>query len=199
MSVSHRYKNFGGSRNKEPEKAADSQEKVEEEKLASFEAGYQAGWDDSAKAQSDAKDKISSDFAQNLQEMSFSYHEALSKLTLSLKPVMKEIVDRLLPEIMARSLAGHILEQVDALLKSGMSQPVEIVVAPQNVELVESIGAGNIKEPFSVTGDASAGEGQAFVRMGSEEREVDIDGVLAGVSQAVDAFFHEAQKEQPDE
>ena len=117
MSVSHRYKNFGGSDRAASSDRIQGDDQIEQDKLAAFESGYQAGWDDSTKAQSDNRDKISSEFARNLQEMSFTYHEALAKLTLSLKPVMTEIIDRLLPAMVAQSLAGHILEQVEAHLK----------------------------------------------------------------------------------
>ena len=196
MSVSHRYRNFGSSNRTESSDAPESSDQIEQDKLAAFEAGYQAGWDDSTKAQSDNRDKISSDFARSLQEMSFTYHEALAKLTLSLKPVMSEIVDRLLPAMVAQSLAGHILEQIDALLKDSISQPVEIVVAPKNVEAIKDFADGKIEPPFEVVGDTSVAEGQAFVRIGSEEQEIDISGVVSAISEALNAFFHEAQKEQ---
>lgn len=199
MSVSHRYRNFGSAGRAESSGKPESDDQIEQDKLAAFEAGYQAGWDDSTKAQADTRDQISSDFARSLQEMSFTYHEALSKLTLSLKPVMTEIIDRLLPELVAQSLAGHILEQIEELLKGGVSQQIEIVVAPQNVDLVRRIGDEKIDSPFTVIGEPAVADGQAFVRIGSNEQEIDISSVVAGISGAMNAFFFEAQKEQPDD
>ena len=194
MSVSHRYKNFGGSDRAASSDRIQGDDQIEQDKLAAFESGYQAGWDDSTKAQSDNRDKISSEFARNLQEMSFTYHEALAKLTLSLKPVMTEIIDRLLPAMVAQSLAGHILEQVEDLLKSSVSQPVEIVVAPQNVTVIREFAHGKIEPPFEIVGDATVTDGQAFVRFGAEEQEIDISGVVSAISDALNAFFHETQK-----
>lgn len=196
MSVSHRYKNFG---NKQPSAATrdtPSDEALEDEKLKAFEAGYQAGWDDSAKAESDSREKISAEFARNLQDMSFTYHEALAKLATSFEPVMRQIIGKLLPELVAGALTGHILEQLNDLIKEHAGQPIEIVVSPANAGTVESIAGDLLNEPFSIVQEPSLGDGQAYVKIGSQERQIDIDSIVSGVSEAMQAFFYEARKEQ---
>ena len=45
---------------------------IEEEKLQAFEKGYQAGWDDSAKAQKDSAAHLSEEFASNIRDLSFT-------------------------------------------------------------------------------------------------------------------------------
>jgi flagellar assembly protein FliH len=191
MSVSHRYQNFGGSKKPNQAQTDVSSEDLEDQKLESFEAGYQAGWDDAIKAQADDKAKISADFGQNLQEMSFTYHEALSKLTASFDPIMRQITDKLLPEIMRTSLGAHIVEELSSMMKTHSAQPVEIVVAPMNVAMIQEIANGAISEPFAVVSEESLGEGQAFVRIGTSEKQIDLDGLLKGVSEAMNAFFYE--------
>ncbi|WP_257883510.1 ABC transporter ATP-binding protein [Roseobacter insulae] len=168
---------------------------MEDEKLAAFEKGYQAGWDDAVKAQADTTAKISADLGQNLQDMAFTYHEALSKLTVSIEPIMAEIVEKLLPEFVKKALGAHIVEQICQMIKDNAEQPVEIVVAPANVETVQELAQGKISSPFEIVAEASLGDGQAFVRIGSAERSVDIDTVIAGISEAMTAFFHEADQE----
>jgi flagellar assembly protein FliH len=195
MSMSQRYRDFG--RSKPPAKDAEDQtlEALEDHKLQAFEAGYQAGWDDSAKAQADARDKIGAELGQNLQEMSFSYHEALSKLTVSMEPVMTQMIEKLLPELLRNALSAHILEQIRALITEHARHPIEIVVSEKNVDTVKAIAGRNLTEPFEVVGEPTLGEGQAFVRMGEAERQVDLDGVVSGISKAMVAFFHETEQE----
>lgn len=191
MSVSHRYRDFGDT--KLPvDDVSEQNEALEDQKLQAFEAGYQAGWDDAVKAQSDAKDKISAELGQNLLDMSFTYHEALSKLTLSLEPTMQQIIEKLLPDILRTALGAQIVEQLQNLLKSHMGRPVEIVVKPQNVNAVQAILDGKISEPFAIVPEASLGEGQAFIRIGESEQQVDLDTVVSEISKAMDAFFYEA-------
>ncbi|MFK7744704.1 MAG: ABC transporter ATP-binding protein [Roseobacter sp.] len=198
MSVSHRYRNFGGATASKNKSSDSSEEVAEEQKLQAFEAGYQAGWDDSTKAQSDEKDRVSAELSQNLLDMSFTYHEALSKLTGSLEPIMQQILDKLLPETVRAALSAHIMEQINELMKQQNQRPIEIVVHHDNVETVRAITEGQLKEPFVVVGEVSLGAGQAFVRVGEVERQVDLDAVIANVSKAMTAFFYEAGQEKQD-
>jgi hypothetical protein len=54
---------------------------VEEAKVASFEQGYKAGWDDAVAAQSEDQTRIRADLARNLQSLSFTYQEARSHMS----------------------------------------------------------------------------------------------------------------------
>lgn len=195
MSVSHRYRNFGGAKKPPAEEVESASEAMEDQKLQAFEAGYQAGWDDATKAQAEDKERISAEFGQNLLDMSFTYHEALSKLTLSFEPVMKQIIEKLLPELVRTALGAHIIEQVQAMIDDHAHRPIEIVVSAPNAETVKSIAGEKLTEPFQVIAEDSLGEGQAFVRIGDSERQVDLDTVVEEVSKAMAAFFDESAQE----
>lgn len=199
MSVSHRYRNFGGSRNSSGPAGEDKAEALEEQKLQAFEAGYQAGWDDAEKSQADAKGRVSAELSQNLLDMSFTYHEALSKLTMSLEPVMGTIVKKLLPEIVKTSLSAHILEQFDGLVKEQADKPVEVVVSPANTQTVLEMVGEKLPTSFTVVGDASLGAGQAFVRIADTERQIDLNAIIDEINKALAGFFHDAAEETTDE
>lgn len=191
MSVSHRYRNFGGGKpsTKAPEGAAN--EALEDEKLQAFEAGYQAGWDDALKAKNDEKDKLRDELSQQLLDMSFTYQEALSKMTASMKPAIQQIIDKLLPELVQQSLAAHVAEQVENLINDHAPQKVEITVASENVAIVQDMIGDVLPEAFEIVGDDVVTKGQAFVRVDANEREVDLDTTIEKVSEALKAFFHE--------
>ncbi len=191
MSVSHRYRNFGGAKDSTNPDAEQQVEALEEQKLQAFETGYQAGWDDATKAQSDQNEKARAEFCQNLQDMSFTYHEALTKLTVSMEPVMEQIVAKLLPELVSKALGAHILEQVGILIKLHAEQPAEIVVAPTNKSFITEMIGDKMPNEFLVVGDDSLREGQAFVRIAESERQVDLDAIVQDVSEAFDGFFQE--------
>lgn len=196
MSVSHRYKNFGKNLKTSSEESEElTSDQIEDEKLKAFEAGYRAGWDDSSKAVAESNEKIGIEFAKNLQDISFTYHEALAKLTSEFEPVMKGILNKLLPQIVSDAVATHVLDQVTSLIRDNTGQDIEIVVSPQNVETVQRLAGEALTDPFRIVSESTLGEGQAFVRIGSEERQVDIDGVVEGVSEAMAAFFHESRNE----
>ncbi len=81
-----------------------SEMKLEEEKLQAFERGYGAGWEDASKAEAGDREKLTSDFANNLRELSFTYQEAYGQMVRSLEPLLTRIVSSVLPEIARKSL-----------------------------------------------------------------------------------------------
>lgn len=196
MSLSHKYQDFGSFRKTSPAPSEVNVEAFEDEKLQSFEDGYQAGWDDAVKAQSDDKARVSAQLDQSLQEMSFTYHEALTKLTSTMKPMMEQIIEKLLPEMARETLGAHIVEQVTDLLRNNSGHPIEIVVSPNEEAVIEALLSTELSAPFALATEPALGPGQAFVRIGQREREIDIASVVTGISEAVSAFFHHSHQEQ---
>jgi flagellar assembly protein FliH len=197
MSVSHRYKNFG-EKPKNSKSPADQtpDASIEEQKLESFEAGYQAGWEDATKAQADQHAKISAELEQSLQEISFTYHEAVTKLTSSFQPVLTEMIGKVLPEISRQSFLLHLSDQINRLISDTLERPIEITVSKENEEKIKSLTAEYIKEPFTIVVDGDLGENEVFVRLGQEERQIDIQQIIEQIKSATDAFFHEVAEQE---
>ena len=179
-----------------PEASLASDTIAQEQALKSFEDGYQAGWDDAIKAQADTQTQISADFAQTLQEMSFTYHEALFKLSRAMQPLMSELLEKMLPAMARGCLAAHLMEQLDELLTDQVNQPIEIVVSSENEAALRELISDGDAAPFDIVSEASLGAGQAFVRIGAAERSIDLDGVVAGIETAMSAYFYEMEQEQ---
>lgn len=197
MSISHRYEDFGESAMEEAETGQIGNERLEEIKLHAFEKGYQAGWDDSTKAHADGREKQVADIGQALQDMSFTYHEAYSKLLLAMQPLLTKVVTSLLPEMARTTLGAHIRTELERLLKSQSDGALEIAVHPGNSAAVERMLSGNVPSPFAVQEDEALKEGQALVRVGSAEREIDLDTLQAEIAEAVTAFFDQTSKDAP--
>ncbi|KMK68849.1 ABC transporter ATP-binding protein [Puniceibacterium sp. IMCC21224] len=167
---------------------------LEGEKLESFEEGYRAGWDDAIKAQSDDRTRISSDFAQNLQDLSFTYHEAYSQVLSAMTPLLEEMVNSVLPKFAQNSLGLHILEQLRAKSRDIGALDVEIVVSPQCIEAVKVSLTQDFGFPLQLVEDDSMADGQADIRFGNMEQRIDLSEVLVGVDQALQGFVHENQR-----
>lgn len=196
MSLSHKYEDFGSFNSAMAPAQETLAEAFEDQKLQSFEEGYQAGWDDAIKAQADDKARVSAQLDQSLQEMSFTYHEALAKLTTSMRPIMEQVVEKLLPAIARDAVGSHIVEQITGMLRQAGAHPIEIVVSDEGHKTIEALLNRELTEPFSIVREPSLSPGQAFVRIGDSEREIDVDSVVNGVSEAVNAFFHQVSEEQ---
>ncbi len=193
MAISHLLEDFGNYARGKPVSLTDVS--LEEQRLEAFEKGYQAGWDDSAKAASEDSRHITADFAQNLKDVSLTYEEASSAVIAALKPLLDQIMDRVLPNVMRGTLGAQVAEQLHELAKQHGPQAIELVTAPANVAALHSVLDATPAMSVSVVEEASLGDGQVFIRFGDHEREIDLGGVLAAIEQNIAGFFEENRKD----
>ena len=172
-----------------------SEAEAEEAKLAAYEQGYTAGWDDAAAAQSEDLTRLRNELGQSLQDMSFTYHEAHSHVLRTLEPLLRDMVATVLPALSRETLVPIMLEEMTPLAAELAGQPVEIVTHPDNLALVGDLIRGRADFAVTIRGEPSLGRGQAHFRIGASERIVDLDGALATIRDAVAGFF-QLEKEE---
>jgi len=168
---------------------------IEDQKLDAFERGYQAGWEDSTKAQADSAERISEDFARNLRDLSFTYQEAYAGIIAGMEPLMRQIVEVVLPQIakdtLAERVAGILMQEIAAY----GHQPVELVTAPESAEALRAILPDDSTMPTEIREDSSLAEGQVQLALGTSiEREIDLQEVLGAIATAVEGFFQETSQ-----
>ncbi|VAV97123.1 hypothetical protein MNBD_ALPHA07-660 [hydrothermal vent metagenome] len=193
MSISHLLEDFGAYARGTPISLTDVS--LEEQRLEAFEKGYQAGWDDSVKAQSDDSRHITADFARNLQELSFTYHEAHAAALNSLEPLLRQMVEVVLPKVARETLGTRLIEVLEDLTKTQGTGAIELVTAPANVTALEGILPDDPAMPMNIIEEGSLADGQVFIRFGNTEHEIDLTQVLEGLDLAVTGFFEENRKE----
>jgi flagellar assembly protein FliH len=162
----------------------------EEKRLAAYETGYKAGWDDAVEAEANTQRRIRADLARNLQEMSFTYHEARTAVLKQIEPLMQGIVSRVLPEL-ARDTLGHtIAARLQPLARGAAEPPVRMLCSPTEREtLLEALGDQDFL-PLEVEADPLLAEGQVHLKFGDTEEMIDLDSAIRSISGAVAAFFH---------
>ena len=170
---------------------------LEDEKLASYDTGYRAGWEDSNAAQSDDQTRMRADLARNLQTLGFTYHEARSHILKAIEPLMLQIVGRLLPEIARETLAPFVLETLMPLAETLGDAPVKLVLNPSSRAPVEALLEQATGLPVVIEEEPTLGEGQVYIKLGSVEAEVDLDQATADIAAAVRGFFDLPGKDRP--
>jgi len=161
----------------------------EEMRLAAFEKGYTAGWDDAVAAQDAEATRLRSDLAKNLEELSFTYHEARGHVLAAMEPLLRDMVAKVLPSIARESLGQVVLETVMPLAEEMAGAAITVVVNPANRQNVEALLTAKKSLPLTFVEEPSLGEGQVYLRMGDAESRIDLDGVIAAIGQAVAGFF----------
>lgn len=175
--------------------ASVTEEVVEEARLVSFENGYSAGWDDAVTAQDKDTQRISATLASSLEDMSFTYHEAQTQMMDNLDPLFKVLTGAILPDVMAASFGHHIVDQLNEMAKGQTGQPFVISVAAGEGAGVRAVLTQNFPVEVKVREDAGLGPGQAQLRIGDAEREIDSEALLGSISESVEAFSYQVQEE----
>lgn len=162
---------------------------VEEAKVAGFEQGYTAGWDDAVAAQQSDQTRIRADLARNLQSLAFTFQDARAHVLSSVRPLLLEMTNRLLPEIARVALAPTVLEALMPLAEEMADAPLTLVLNPAVRGQVESLVAEARGLPVIIEEEPSLPEGQVYIRFGTAEASVDLSQVTADIAAAVRAFF----------
>lgn len=195
MTIAHLLENFGTETTAQPDQPAVSEELLEEQRLASFESGYSAGWEDAVTAKDKESGRISAELASSLEDLNFTYHEAQSQLLESLDPMFKVLTSAVLPDAMAASFGHHIVDQLSELAKGQTGQPMQIVVSPGESAAVRKLLPENFSVPVAVQEDSSLAAGQAYLRIGASECEINCDALLESIQDSIEAFTYHAKED----
>ena len=163
---------------------------VEEAKIASYEQGYSAGWEDATAAQNGDQSRIRADLARSLQSLSFTFQDARSHVLQAIRPLILEMTSRLLPEVARESLAPTVLDALMPMADDMADAPLTLVLNPAVRDRVEGLVAQATGLPMTIEAEPSLSEGQVYIRLGAKETKVDLDRVTADITAAVRAFFN---------
>jgi flagellar assembly protein FliH len=168
----------------------------EEMRLAAYDQGYGAGWDDATAAQDDEQRRLQAELARNLQALSFTYHEARGHLIRAIAPLLEEICTRLLPDLAREAIAPVVLDALMPLTEELADAPVCIVINPAARPAAELLLGKATGLPVTLLDEPTLGEGQAYLRLGDTETRVDLDRAIAQIVAAVRGFFDLTEKDR---
>ncbi|MCE8508840.1 ABC transporter ATP-binding protein [Ruegeria pomeroyi] len=167
---------------------------LEEVRLSAFEQGYSAGWDDAVSARSEEQGQLNATLARNLEDLSFTYHEALGQMTQSLEPMFESLIGTVLPETLERSYTQHIVEQLKSMAREQVSQPALLIVPAGVSSALKPILSEEFSFPVQLVEESSLPAGQACLRIGTAERDINCSALLNSIGEAMDSFLHQAKE-----
>jgi flagellar biosynthesis/type III secretory pathway protein FliH len=168
----------------------------EEARLASYDSGYGAGWEDAMAAQSGDQTRLTADLARNLQSLGFTYHEARVHVLRGVQPLLQDIVSRLLPELARETLAPVVLEVLMPLAEEMADTPVVLHLNPASRPAVAALLEQATGLPMTLIDEPALAEGQVSLTLGQIGARVDLDAATAQIAAAVHAFFDLTTQEQ---
>lgn len=145
--------------------------------MQGYESGFQAGWDDAMASVSENRDHISAEFARNLQELSFSFHEARQQVTSTVRPFLAALVESLLPLTADQALVENIWAKLEPILNDHNTPSVQLLCAASDVDTLEQLTAVSTTMAINVVAEPSLMEGQVKFSIEAEQHEIDMSHI----------------------
>jgi flagellar assembly protein FliH len=171
---------------------------IEDVRLQAYDNGYAAGWEDAAKAAAQEQDRMSSEIANNLQRLAFTFQEVRAHVLKSVQPVVTQMATQLLPQLAQEVLAPVVLDAVMPLIDELADTPIKVVLNPASRAAVERLLSQAAGLPLTIEEEPSLGEGQVYLRMGDTELRIDLDQAVREITTAVHDFFDYSEKDTRD-
>ncbi|SPJ24655.1 hypothetical protein [Palleronia abyssalis] len=161
-------------------------ERLEAEKLESFDKGYTAGWDDATEAVQRDTESRSQVFDTRLEELSFTFHEARAHVMRGLSPLIEAIVKTALPRLLHETLGPRLIEAFEDMAGDLSNPEIRVLTAKgEAAEVMRALG-DKPRFPVEVLEEENLPEGVLQVRLGDKGREIDL-GAMEQV--LTDALF----------
>lgn len=161
----------------------------EQEKLDAFEQGYKAGWDDSSAAQRQDQSRITADLESTLKDLSFTFHEARTHVLQGVEPLVRELVEKVLPTVAQDGLPNMVADRLSTVFAELSDRPVVLSVSPTSRQAVEAALPSDPGFPITIKEEPTLGDGQVFLNLGASEELMDLDNTVRSVQIAIDDFF----------
>ncbi|MEM9343320.1 MAG: hypothetical protein AAGA87_09755 [Pseudomonadota bacterium] len=158
---------------KPPQEADTGPDPAETARVEGYEAGYKSGWDDAVKSQSDDRQAVGAELANNLRDLSFTYFEARDEIISALSPFLEQLIDTLFPALLAESTASSVCAELTSEVHLACDGGARLYLSPDDIEVVRSLLNDARVENVTVIEEELLLSGQA--RLCAAAREVHFD------------------------
>lgn len=151
-----------------------------------YDAGYASGWDDAVRASDERGERISAELERTVQDLGFSYHEALDQLRGQFLEALTGFLDTLMPDVIPQVFRA----QLDALLAAQTGEPpeVEVVVSPDQLALFQRLLSDEVTASVSLVAEDTVARDQAYIRIAQRETLIDVGPLVTEFKTQIAAF-----------
>ncbi len=161
---------------------------VESIRTEAFESGYSSGWEDAQKADSDTRQRIEAEFERNIQNLVFTYTEAVDCVRGELKTFITAIVEGFLPEIVPDLTREHVRNELLKIADDLVEAPIEIMTAPESKPLLEELLEKDFPLNIGLVEDSTLAERQVYIRIAEREIEIDVAPLVEALRAQLEAI-----------
>ena len=153
-----------------------------------YEEGYKSGWDDCHSEHLKSDQAISSDLARSLREVETTYRDARSDVLSAIKPVIDTIIEQLLPKLAAGGLGAMVAHELMPHLQAASELEPELQCAANMVPVLQKLVEDRDDVSVRIRPEPSFSGGQVALRLGAEERHIDLSAAIEEIGQELSSF-----------
>ena len=161
----------------------------ETDRLAIYDEGYQAGWEDAQTAARDDRTRIDAEFARNLQDLSFSFHEAKVQVAQSMTPLVEALVASLFPRLKQTALADQVLAVLEPLQLEMPGPSLALRCSEEDADVLETLLGSAKSLPMKLSPEPSLMPGQVDFIFGQEKHEINVAQLGSQIEDLVKAHL----------
>lgn len=155
-----------------------------------FEKGYQAGWDDCLEGAKRDQTHVAEALGKRLAEAQLSVDQARNDILAGLKPLLADIVQKLLPTLAREGFKHQLVDEVMNLAQNATQADIEVRVSQDDLSAVAALIEAHPDIPqVTLSADQALGLTQAHIKLGSTGRSIDILHVVDGIETAFDSVL----------
>lgn len=168
--------------------APEVEEAATEARLATYEEGYAAGWEDAAAAQRDDRAQAEEQALRTLAALALSADEARRQVLASLAPLLDAVVAQIVPALARECLSARLAEAILPLAAERAGDAVTIRISPA----ARAVVAPHLQRlsglSLQIEDDPALRPGQALVSVGAAGAHVDLAGLEDEIAATLRAF-----------
>ena len=195
MSISHLLEDFETNLHAGSKRMVLSDIQLEEFRLAAFESGYAAGWDDAISNQRSAQADAIETLTKRIEDLSYTFIEARAEMLAAVEPVFKALLDQVLPENTDVILAAALLDRLKEASKDRAGNSLDLVVPSGCAQFLSHAVTEQGGLKVLLVENAELSPEKATIKLHSHEEEIDLGELSAALREAIEATFFEIKQE----
>lgn len=195
MAITHLFQDFSPPQPEQSPLTLLSDVAIEDQRLAAFEQGYAAGWEDAVSAQNVETTAHISNLNASLADLSFTYQEAFTAFQNVVSPVIEGLVQQVLPRLAQETFGSVLVERCLEMASQQAASQVLLVVPPDQEQTVRAAVSADLSLPLEVVSDEMMAPLSAEIRFPEKTAELDMGAILEGLSIATQSFSHHVSEE----
>lgn len=151
-----------------------------------FNDGYQQGFEAGQAAAAADRTALASALVQSISDIDFSYAEARAQVMQSLDPLFEALTHAVLPHCITAGYTKQITNILSAAAAADTAGPFRLHVHPDQAPAVETETV-DFSNKIKVISDSTLSPHAAWIQHGTGETHLDLDELLAQITDALGA------------